>query len=122
MKKPDGYHTIIPYLILKNAVGFLDFTKKLFNAVEVMKVMDEDKIKHAEIKIDDTVIMFAESSEQWQPNTAGFFIYVDDADKTYKEALSLGAKSINEPSDQEYGRSGGVTDPFGNTWWVTSVK
>jgi len=52
------------------------------------------------------------------------FIYVHDADLTYKKALAAGAATVpgNEPSDKDYGRTCGVTDPFGNTWWITSVK
>ena len=53
---------------------------------------------------------------------AGMFVYVEDADETYHKALAEGAKSIMPPSDQEYGRSGGVIDPFGNTWWPTTGK
>ena len=37
-----------------------------------------------------------------------------------KKALELGAASVMEPSDQDYGRNAGVADPFGNTWWLVS--
>ena len=65
--------------------------------------------------------MFADSTDKIPQRNAGFFIYVEDADKTYKEALALGAKSVSEPADQEYGRSAGIEDPFGNAWWPTSL-
>ena len=115
-KIPEGYQTVMSYLILKNAQNFLDFTKKVFGAKEKFKEMrDEKTIRHAEIDINGSVIMFADSTEMYPPRTSGFFIYVDNADKTYKIALAEGAASISEPADQSYGRSGGVIDPFGNT-------
>ena len=53
---------------------------------------------------------------------AGLFIYVEDADETYKKAIEEGATVVTTLSDQAYGRSGGVKDPFGNTWWITAAK
>jgi PhnB protein len=124
MKLPKGYQTVMPYLIVNDAAKFIDFTKKVFNAVEneKMKSMrDEKTIMHSEIVIGDSTIMFADSTENYQPRTAGLFIYVDNADETYKKAIDEGATTITELSDQNYGRTGGVSDPFGNIWWITSV-
>jgi len=113
----------MPYLIIKNAQQFLDFTKNVFDAIETYKVMrDEHTIMHAEITIDESVIMFADSTEQYAPITAGMFVYVADADETYQRAIESGATVITAVADQPYGRSGGVRDPFGNAWWITSIK
>lgn len=120
---PQGHQTIMPYLILKEAAQFLAFMKNVFGAEETFKQMrDESTIAHAEIKIGGSTIMCAEATDQWQPNTAGMFIYVKNADDTYKKALAEGASTIMEPADQPYGRSCGVSDPFGNVWWITSVQ
>ena len=122
MNIPENYQTVMVYLIIKDAKGFLNFTKDLFNAVELFVLNRENGIiMHGEIKIGDTTIMFAESTDEWSPRNAGFFIYVEDADETYKKALELGCTSLREPSDQEYGRSAGIQDPYGNQWWPTSV-
>jgi uncharacterized glyoxalase superfamily protein PhnB len=121
---PEGYQSVMPYLIVRNATGLLEFMKKVFGAEETYKVFrDEDQnvIMHAEVRIGDSTIMFAEATEQFQPFPAGMFVYVDDADETYREAINEGAVSLQEPADRPYGRSGGVTDSFGNTWWITSV-
>jgi len=119
---PEGYQQITPYLIVENAAGFLEFTKKVFGAVERHKVMrDENLIQHAEVIIGSAVIMVADATEQYKPQPAGMFIYVDDCDEVYKNALANGAISISEPADQSYGRSAGVKDAFGNTWWITAV-
>jgi len=123
LKIPAGYQTVIPYLIIENASKFLAFTEKVFDAKEKFKEMrDKNIILHAEILIGDSTIMFADATERYRPQQAGLFIYVDNADARFNKAVEAGAKVINEVADQPYGRSGGVTDPFGNTWWITSVK
>lgn len=121
-KIPEGYQTVMPYLIVENAAAFIEFTQKIFNAELLGKHMSgETAIMHAEIKIGSSVIMFADSTEQYQPMPAGLFIYVDDADRIYKGALDNGATAVTELADQSYGRSGGVKDIFGNVWWITSL-
>jgi len=53
---------------------------------------------------------------------AGLYVHVANADETYSKALQAGATSVMEPSDQSYGRSGGVLDPCGNTWWIVTTE
>lgn len=65
--------------------------------------------------------MCAESVEDWLPQTAGLFTYVENADESFRKAKEAGAETIMEPVDREYGRSCGVKDPCDNTWWITSV-
>lgn len=121
VKIPEGYQQIMPYLIVKDATGFIKFTQNVFDAREKFKEMrDENTIRHAEVSIGDSVIMFADSTEQYKPSTASLFIYVDNTDEVYKKALKEGAVSLGEPANQSYGRSAGVRDPYGNTWWLTS--
>ena len=118
---PEGYNQVMPYLIVENAAAFIEFTKKVFGAEERMMAMrDEKLIQHAEISIGASVIMIADATEQYKPQPAGLFIYVDDCDTAYKNALENGATTISEPAGQSYGRSAGVKDGFGNTWWITS--
>ena len=81
---------------------------------------DEHTIKHAEIRIGESVIMFADATAEFRPRPGGFFVYVEDADRTHAEALEEKATSLMPVSDQEYGRSGGFADPFGNVWWPTT--
>lgn len=119
---PAHYQTVMPYLIIKDAAKFLEFMKNVFGAEEGYKAMrDEHIIMHGEVTVGDSMIMFADATEQFLPRPAGMFIYVPDADTTYKKALDAGAKSIMSPADQPYGRSCGISDPFGNDWWPTSV-
>ena len=119
---PEGYQQIMPYLIIENAAEFFNFTKNVFGAEEKLKAMrTETLIMHAEISIGDSVIMFADATNEHQKQNAGLFIYVNNCDDVYQKALANGGSKIMDPADQDYGRSAGIHDPFGNTWWITSV-
>ena len=118
---PEGYQQVMPYLIVENAAAFMEFTQKVFGAEEKFKAMrDEKLIMHAEISIGGSVIMIADATELYKPQPASMFVYVEDCDTTYNNALANGATSVNEPANQDYGRSAGVKDAFGNTWWITA--
>jgi uncharacterized glyoxalase superfamily protein PhnB len=120
---PAGYQQVMPYLIIPDAKGFLQFAKTVFGATEKMIVPREDNtIMHGELLIGEQVIMFAESSDQYPATPGAFFIYVDDADAKFKLSIQHGAKEIEPITDKDYGRSGGVKDAHGNTWWLTSQK
>jgi PhnB protein len=121
-KIPENYQTVMPYLIVNGAEKFIGFMKEVFNGEETYKAMrDEHIIMHAEIMIGGSTIMFADSTETYGVRNAGMFIYVDDADATFKKAIDAGATVVTKMADQSYGRSGGVRDPFGNTWWITGI-
>jgi PhnB protein len=124
MNLPPGHQTIMPYLILKGASQFIDFTKKVFDAKNSNQqvLRDDGTVQHAEIIINDSTIMVTDEIKDWPQQNANLFVYVPNADQTYKKALENGATSLMGLSDQDYGRTCGVTDPFGNIWWITSVK
>ncbi len=122
MEIPKNYQTVMPYLILKDATGFIHFVEKVFEGKETYKVMrDEHTIMHGEVMIGGSTVMFADSTDQFQPRNAGMFVYVENADQAYQAALNEGATVLSPMADQPYGRSGGIKDPFGNDWWITSV-
>lgn len=124
MKIPASHQAVMPYLMLNGAEGFIDFTRSVFGATETFKQLrpGNGKIMHAEIMINGSTIMFSEATEEWKPQTANLFIYAENVDDTYQQTLAKGATSIMEPANQEYGRSCGVRDPFGNVWWITAVQ
>ena len=124
MNIPNSHQTVMPYLILKDAGRFLDFADSVFDTETLHKTMREDDktIRHGEIKIGDSTIMFGNSSPEWEASPANLFVYVEDADATYQKALDHGAISMMDLKDESYGRTCGVKDPCGNVWWITSVK
>ncbi len=124
MKIPKTHQAIMPYLILNGALQFIDFTKNVFNAYLTSSSMRDDNktVAHSEIQISGSTIMFAEATDQWKAKTSNLFLYVENADETYNKAIENGATALMELSNQPYGRTAGVTDPFGNVWWITSVE
>src|SRR5688572_10035812 len=105
MKIPEQYTQLMPYLILKGTDDFRKFMVKVFDASEQMIVPAEDgSVMHGELRIGNAVVMFAEAGGQFNVMNAGMFIYVDNADTTYKKALAAGAITVNgqEPSDKDY--------------------
>ena len=121
-KIPGNYQTVMPYLIIKDAAKFIEFTERVFGAIKgYIAMRDENIIMHGEVMIGESTIMFADAAEQFQMRAQGLFVYVADADETYNKALSEGATVVTPLSDQPYGRSGGIKDPFEITWWITSL-
>ncbi|GAA4460049.1 VOC family protein [Nemorincola caseinilytica] len=119
---PAHYNHVMPYLIVKDAAGAMRFMAEVLGATEKMKHLRDDghTVMHGEMTIGGSTIMLAEATDQYPPDTAGMFVYVPDADAAYQRALAMGATSIMPPADHPYGRSGGVKDPHGNTWWITT--
>lgn len=124
MKLPKGHQTIMPYLILKDAEKFSGFATDVFDAKVIMNRLREDEktILHSELSIGGSTLMFASATEQWTPQTANLFIHVTNADVAYEKAIKAGATTVMELTDQDYGRTCGVMDPFGNTWWITAIN
>ena len=129
---PEGYNTVIPALAFKGADAALKWYLHVFGAKEKMRFDSPDgTIAHAEITINDNVIMISEENLQYNssPKTLGgnsvnLCVYVPDVDAVIKKGVANGAKLIAEPKDEFYGdRSGRFEDPFGYRWIVsTHVK
>jgi uncharacterized glyoxalase superfamily protein PhnB len=118
MKIPAQYNRLMPYIIIPHAYKFIEFMKNVFGVTEQIVVpRSEGVIMHGELRIGESVIMFADTTEQITARPAGIFIYVDHVDETYKKALAAGAASLMEPMQQPYGYTCGFHDPFGNDWW-----
>lgn len=121
--KPERYSTVSPYLIVEGAAATIDFLKRVFGAVELRRFPDAaGKLRHAEVRIDDTVIMLADPvPPDWPAIPAHVHVYVKDVDATYRRALEAGAESVQEPLKKEdEDKRGGVQDPGGTTWWIAT--
>jgi PhnB protein len=129
---PDGYHTVTPYLIVKDAARALEFYKHAFGATEVMRMADpKGRVGHAEIRIGDSPIMLADEFPEIgarSPQTIGgspvsILLYVEDVDALFRQALAAGGKEQRPIKDQFYGdRSGTLVDPFGHVWHIATHK
>jgi PhnB protein len=127
---PEGYHSVTPYLIVKDAARALEYYKQAFGASELMRhVGPGGKIGHAEIKVGDSVIMLADefpevgarSPEAFGGSPVSLLLYVEDVDAVFARALARGAREKRPLKDQFYGdRSGTLVDPFGHAWTVAT--
>jgi uncharacterized glyoxalase superfamily protein PhnB len=111
----------MPYLIVDGAAKFIEYVKDVFDAELTYSSKRGELVGHCEAQIGGSTIMFSNCRDDWPPVTANMFVYVDDADETFRLATTNGGSTVMEIADQDYGRSGGVRDPFGNVWWITSV-
>jgi uncharacterized glyoxalase superfamily protein PhnB len=120
--KPENYSSVSPYLIVQDAARTIDFLVAVFGATELRRFPnDEGRLMHAEVRIDDTVVMLADATAAYPPIRANVYVYVPDVDATYRRALNAGATSVQEPVQKEDDdKRGGVLDPGGTTWWIAT--
>lgn len=122
-RKPEGYSTVSPYLIVGGAQRVIDFLKNALGATELRRHnLPDGSVMHAEVRIGDTVVMLGDAGGDWPAVPAHLHVYVDDVDTTYRRALAAGGVSVQEPRrrEGEPDRRGGVKDPAGNTWWIAT--
>lgn len=129
---PDGYHSLTPYLIIKDAPKAIEFYKKVFEAKERLRLDTPDgKLMHAELEIGDSVLMLADEYPEMNvlsPKSVGgasvcVHLYVKDVDVVFNRAISAGSESLRPVADQFFGdRSGSLMDPFGHMWSIATHK
>ena len=124
---PDGLRTVTISLTITPCADAIDFYVRAFGAVEIEPRMTgpDGLVGHAEIRIGDSVLMMG---DEWPDgptrspatlggSTAAVFLYVDDVDSLWEQAVSAGCEVVYPLELQFYGDKGGrVRDPFGHTW------
>jgi PhnB protein len=131
---PEGYHTLTPFLTVRDAARAIEFYKQAFGAEVrggVAKGPD-GKVMHAELQIGDSVIMLTDEYPEFgavSPQSSGgagmgLHIYVDGVDAAFDRAVKAGAQVEMPVSDQFWGdRYGKLKDPFGHKWSIaTHIK
>lgn len=116
--KPKHYHAVTPYLTVNDPQKTIDFAKKTVGAQLLFEMKAPDGgIAHAELKIEDSIIMTGQAGGPFTPTPASLYVYVPNVDETYKKALAAGGTSEREPADQFYGdRVASVVDENGTRW------
>ena len=118
---PEGYSTVNPFLITRNADGLMEFVAEVFGGTELTdaRTVDHDGLLlHAELAVGDTVLMFADRKPGWPYLPSLLQIYVDDVSATLATAERLGARVVTRPTDffgEVFSR---FVDPWQNLWWV----
>lgn len=123
---PPGFRTVTPHLVVRNAAAALDFYRRAFGAEIINKLGGpEGPIMHAEIRIGDSIVMLNDEMEGQSgpqgPSPVTIHLYVPNADATFKNAVSTGAKAVMPLENMPWGdRYGIVADPFGHSWAIAT--
>jgi uncharacterized glyoxalase superfamily protein PhnB len=117
------YNKVNPFVIIKGgAVGFIEFVEKVFEAKEnrLIRTPDKDgKLIHAEVQIGDSMILMADSKEDWPFTPAFLQVYVDNVQETLKRAENEGAEIVTKVSVFYNGlKLARFKDKWGNIWWL----
>jgi PhnB protein len=123
--KPGGYNAVSPYLVVGGAQRMIDFLKIVFGATELRRYDNDDgTIMHAEVMIDDSVVMMGDASAEFPANRLLIHVYVADVDAVFARALTAGATVDQEPQQKEGDpdRRGSFRDFAGNVWSVATQQ
>jgi uncharacterized glyoxalase superfamily protein PhnB len=115
--KPKGWHTVTPRIVVHGVEEFVQFLKNIFEATG-----DYRSDMPAIMTMGDSRLMVSEAGIR-PPSSAFLYVYVADADRTYRRALEAGVKTLEEPADMPYGdRHAMVEDKWGNTWQIATFR
>ena len=120
---PPGFHTVTPYLTVRDGDAILEFLKRAFDGRELCPATrrPDGTLGHAQLRIGDSNVMLSQGTADWPPMPCALYLYVPDVDAVYRHALAAGATSVREPTNEFYGdRSAGVKDVCGNYWWLAT--
>jgi PhnB protein len=123
--KPDGYNSVSPYFIVDGAQRFIDLLKQIFGAEELRRYdLPDGSIMHAEVKIDDSVIMLGDSSEKYPPVPIVIHVYVPDVNATFDLAIEAGCEVVQTPkaNDGDPDTRGTFMDFGGNMWSIGTQR
>ena len=119
--KPNGYNSVSPYFIVDEADRFIELMKEIFDAKPLREYrLPDGSIMHAEIQIDDSVIMLGNASERYPPITLVMHVYVSDVEEIFNKAIAAGCEVVEQPKQKEGEPDKRATfkDFAGNIWSV----
>jgi len=119
--KPSGYNSVSPYFIVNGAQKFIDLMKTIFDATEIRRYdLPDGKIMHAEIQLDDSILMLGDASDRFPPVPIVMHVYVPNVDETFNKAVQAGCEIVEPPKEQEGDpdRRATFKDFAGNMWSV----
>jgi uncharacterized glyoxalase superfamily protein PhnB len=127
---PEGMHTVTPHLICANAADAIEFYKRAFHAVEMMRLPGPDgKLMHASIRIGDSIVMLVDESPNWgalgpkslKGSPVTIHLAVENVDAVVERAVGAGATITMPVQDMFWGdRYGVLQDPFGHNWSIAT--
>lgn len=121
--KPARYNDVSPYLIVADAAAVIEFLAGALGAERLrMYETPEGRVMHGEVRVGDSVVMIADANEKYPPVPVNVHVYLPDVDAAFARAVAEGGVAVQEPKQQDGDpdRRGGVRDPGGNTWWLST--
>lgn len=111
----QDYQTVTPRMVVRDLVAAVAFLRTVFGATGEL-----ESGRPADLRIGGSrVLVSAEGERELFPA----FLYVADADATYRRALDCGATSLEEPVNTPYGdRRAMIRDPFGNIFQIAHAR
>lgn len=117
---PQGYTSVTPWIISADTRALIALLKRAFDAHELGLMENPDgTIGHAEIRVGNAIVMAFDAPKGSAPTPAHLRLYVDDADRSFRQAVEAGAQTVTKVTMLAFGdRVGRVRDPLGNLWWI----
>ena len=120
--KPEGFTSVNPYLFASDPEELISFLKEAFDALELSRTVNprNGEIGNCILKLGDSCIMLSQARGEFENMSTSFYLFVENVDEVYEQALKAGATDVLEPMDMDYqDRQAGVLDPAGNYWWIS---
>ena len=116
--KPIGWPSVMPRIFTSDIAGLIGFLRTVFGA--------EGELRSGaptEIRIGDSIILVSDGGGVREAMPAFLYVYVENADETYRRAIAAGAESIETPADMPYGdRRATVRDSWANVWQIATYR
>lgn len=120
--RPNGFHTLNTYLFVADPQLEIDFLKKAFHAQEINRTINDKtgEIANCILKIGDSCFMISQARGDFENMRTAFYLFVENVDEVYQNALKQGATDCLAPKAMSYDDyQGGIIDPAGNYWWIS---
>src|SRR5947209_19504387 len=96
--KPTGWPSVVPRIFARDVAGSTQFLGAVFGAQGEIQSQAP-----TEMRIGDSIILVSDGGGVRDAMPAFLYVYVENADETYRRAIAAGAESIEAPADMTYG-------------------
>ena len=119
---PEGFSTVNPYIFSSDPEGHINFLTQAFAAEELNRTVNQEtgEVANCILKLGNSCIMISQARGDFEGMRTSFYLFVENVDEVYEQALQSGAEDVLKPMDMDYqDRQAGVVDPEGNYWWIS---
>ena len=116
-------HNLTTFIKVRGAAALIEFMKQAFGAEALMRADGPDgQVRHSIIRMRDSIVAVSDAATEGESLAPPqLYLYVPDVDAWYDRAVRAGAQPSYPPTDHAYGdRGAGVTDQWGNFWYMAT--